>query len=58
MLVFCCDAPIAQEVRKIKNEIRKQKLISLARKLKLWRKEGYYGTAHLEKELERAKRKL
>jgi len=25
------------------------------KKLKLWRKEGYYGTAHLEEELKRLK---
>ena len=42
----------------IKREIRNKKIAGLIAKLRLWRKEGYYGTAHLEKELERAKRKL
>ena len=42
-----------KKIRRIKREIRKRKFINLMRKLKLWRKEGYYGTAELETELKK-----
>jgi len=44
-----------RKIRRVKAEIRRRKAIELMKKLKLWRKEGYYGTAHLEEELKRLK---
>lgn len=46
-----------KQISKLKKEIRKRKFASLMRKLRIWRKQGYYGTASLEKELKRLKEK-
>ncbi|MBU3907010.1 MAG: hypothetical protein KKA64_02035 [Nanoarchaeota archaeon] len=42
-------------IRKLKGEIRRKRMINLMSKLRLWKKEGYYGTAHLETELKKLK---
>ncbi len=49
---------IKKKISKVKREIRKRKFLDLMRKLRLWRKQGYYGTAALEEEVKRLKRQL
>ncbi|MDO8467854.1 MAG: hypothetical protein Q7S56_02820 [Nanoarchaeota archaeon] len=49
---------IKKKISKVTREIRKRKFLDLMRKLRLWRKEGYYGTAVLEEEVKRLKRQL
>ena len=44
-----------KKIRAVKGEIRKRRMINLMRKLRLWKKQGYYGTAHLEEELRNLK---
>ena len=44
-----------RKINTLKREVRKRKLLGLMRKLKIWKKEGYYGTAHLEEEIRRLK---
>ena len=44
-----------KRIKVIKREIRNKKIAGLIAKLRLWRKEGYYGTAKLEEELKRLK---
>ncbi|MFQ5531093.1 MAG: hypothetical protein ACE5ES_00595, partial [Candidatus Nanoarchaeia archaeon] len=46
-----------KKVRRIKNDIRKRKIAGLIRKLRIWKKEGYYGTAELEREIKKLKEK-
>lgn len=41
------------KIRALKREIRNKKIASLMAKLRLWKKQGYYGTEHLEAELRR-----
>ena len=47
---------IKKEKKKARREIRKQKILDLMRKLKLWRRKGYYGTYKLEEELKKLKK--
>ena len=44
-----------KQIKSLKREIRKKKIIDLLAKLRLWKKQGYYGTAKLETELKRLK---
>ena len=44
-----------KQIKSLKREIRKKKIINLLAKLRLWKKQGYYGTAKLETELKRLK---
>ena len=46
---------IKKKIRELGGEIRKRKIISLMKKLKLWNKEGYYGTEALRDEIKRLK---
>jgi hypothetical protein len=44
-----------RKIRILKREIRNRKILDLMRKLKIWRREGYYGTSKLEEELKKLK---
>jgi len=44
-----------KKIRVLKGELRRAKLGNLMKKLKIWKKEGYYGTAKLETEIRKLK---
>ena len=46
---------INEKIRDLKKESRRRKLASLLAKLRLWKKQGYYGTAELKAEINRLK---
>ena len=50
------DKKIKKERKKVKKERRKQKILDLMRKIRLWRRKGYYGTYKLEGELKKLKK--